>query len=75
MTLHKMYRQVLLDGSSLECGRLSICLLNNYYPKFNTIRYQVDCDDYRNQFTKLYNSDELDKAVDKYLSLKRKLYK
>ncbi len=75
MTLHNVYKQVLLDGSSLECGRLSLCLISDYHPRFKKTKYQVDCDDYRNQFSKIYDSSELDTAVKKYLKLKGNLYK
>lgn len=75
MTTEEIYKTILMDGSSVECNRLSLCCLNDYYPKLKKVRYQVDCDDYRLKFSQLYDKHELDKAVQKFLHIKRKLYK
>ena len=75
MTKEEIYKAILVDGSSVECNRLSLCCLNDYYPKLKKIKYQVDCDDYRFKFSQLYGVEELDQAIQKYIDLKGKLYK
>jgi|TARA_Y100000310_G_scaffold216664_1_gene217729 hypothetical protein len=75
MKKEEIYKTILMDGSSVECNRLSLCCLNDYYPKLKKVKYQVDCDDYRFKFSQLYETHELDKAVQKYVELKGKLYK
>jgi len=70
----EFYRSVLIDGSSVECGKLSLCCINDYYPRLKTLKYQVDCDDYRLKFSNMYNSSDLSKAIHKYIEIKRKLY-
>lgn len=74
MTKTNIYEQVLEDGSSVECNRLSLCCINDYLrsSRATSIRYQVDCDDYRLKFSQLY--EDLEKAVEKYVEIKRKLY-
>ena len=75
MTKTDLYEKVLEDGSSVECNRLSLCCINDYLRSsaIRGIRYQVDCDDYRFKFSQLY--EDLNKAVAKYVEIKRKLYK
>lgn len=75
MTTTNLYEKVLEDGSSVECNRLSLCCINDYLRSsgIRGIKYQVDCDDYRFKFSQLY--EDLDKAVAKYVEIKRKLYK
>jgi tRNA G26 N,N-dimethylase Trm1 len=74
MTKTDVYTTVLEDGSSVECNRLSLCCINDYLRNSGVrgIRYQVDCDDYRFKFSQLY--EDLEKAVKKYVEIKRKLY-
>jgi len=71
----EFYKSVLVDGSSVECSNLSLCCLNDYYPRLKNLRYQVDCDDYRLKFSQIYNSPDLGKAIKKYLEIKGTLYK
>tara|TARA_R100000808_G_scaffold5713_1_gene17209 strand:+ start:40900 stop:41130 length:231 start_codon:yes stop_codon:yes gene_type:complete len=71
----ELYKTVLIDGSSVECQKLSLCCLNDYYPRFKTLKYQVDCDDYRLKFSQIYDGPQLGQAISKYLEIKRKLYK
>lgn len=75
MTKTDVYARVLEDGSSVECNRLSLCCINDYLrsSSIRGVRYQVDCDDYKLKFSQLY--ENLEKAVDKYMEIKGKLYK
>ena len=75
MTKTDVYAKVLEDGSSVECNRLSLCCINDYLrnSSIRGVRYQVDCDDYKLKFSQLY--ENLEKAVDKYMEIKGKLYK
>jgi hypothetical protein len=71
MTKTDIYKKVIIDGSAVECNRLSLCCINDYM-KFSSnrnIKYQVDCDDYSQLF------DDIHEAVEKYIEIKRKLYK
>jgi hypothetical protein len=75
MTKTDIYKKVIIDGSAVECNRLSLCCINDYM-KFSSnrnIKYQVDCDDYRLKFSQLF--DDIHEAVEKYIEIKRKLYK
>tara|TARA_Y100000296_G_C5109438_1_gene224348 strand:+ start:506 stop:733 length:228 start_codon:yes stop_codon:yes gene_type:complete len=75
MSKTDIYKKVIIDGSAVECNRLSLCCINDYL-KFTSnrdIKYQVDCDDYRFKFSKLYG--DINDAVEKYVEIKGKLYK
>ena len=71
----EFYKSVLIDVSAVECSRLSLCCLNDYYPRLKSLKYQVDCDDYRFKFSQIYDTADLTKAIEKYIEIKRKLYK
>ena len=75
MSKTDIYKKVIIDGSAVECNRLSLCCINDYlkFASNKDIKYQVDCDDYRFKFSKLYN--DVNDAVEKYIEIKGKLYK
>ena len=82
MTINEIYKNVILDGCSIEIGKLSLCCVNNYIKVYSKtqckIQFQVHCEHYKmiksdgSPFTELY--DSLDTAVDKFLMLKSELY-
>jgi len=60
------------DRRYVEHKSVSICCINDFYElKSGKIKYQVHCDDYKNKFSRLYNS--LDIAVKKFMEIRRKL--
>jgi len=60
------------DGRYVEHKSVSICCINDFYElKSGKIKYQVHCDDYKNKFSRLY--DSLDIAVKKFMEIRRKL--
>ena len=60
------------NGRYVEYKTLSICCINDFYElKSDKIKYQVHCDDYKNQFSSLYHN--LDTAVKKFMEIRRKL--
>lgn len=78
MTQNEIYKNVILDGCTIEIGKLSICCINNYVKRHPIVQFQVHCEHYKmlkpdgNMFTELY--DNLDIAIDKFLMLKGELY-
>ena len=82
MNQHQIYKEIILDGCSVEIGKLSLCCINKYIknePKANSrLQFQVHCEHYKmlkqdgNVFSELY--DSLDTAIDKFLMLKSELY-
>ena len=71
-----LYREFVADeinnGRYVEYKTLSICCINDFYElKSDKIKYQVHCDDYKNQFSSLYRN--LDTAVKKFMEIRRKL--
>ena len=51
------YRNVLLDGCSIEYQRLSICDLRDYYNFYSKRKdpiFQVHCEDSKNRFLDIY---------------------
>lgn len=76
--MNDVYKSIILDGCSIEIGKLSLCCINHYVQKHPKLQFQVHCDhpkmlkDDGTVFTELY--DSLDMAVDKFLMLKGKLY-
>jgi len=67
------YTRTLLDGCSLQIKQLSVTQLNVNFTKYNQKEYQVFCDDYRIQFCEHYDDPFM--AVDKFIELKKALYK
>lgn len=82
MNQHQMYKEIILDGCSIEIGKLSLCCINRYIKNAvkasSKIQFQVHCEHYKmvhpdgNVFSELY--DDLDVAIDKFLMLKSELY-
>lgn len=78
MNQHQIYKEIILDGCSIEIGKLSLCCINNYVKKHTSLQFQVHCEHYKmvkpdgNVFSELY--DNLDIAIDKFLMLKSELY-
>lgn len=69
---HQIVKDAIISGCALEVGRLSICCINDYYGRGTTLKFQVDCEDYRKNFSHLFHS--LDNAVDLFVKTKKKLY-
>lgn len=68
----EIYKQVLLDGCSVEYYRLSIAKMPRHvYLNPRTNCYQVHCDHYKFQFSHLY--EDVDDAIEKFLELKGQL--
>lgn len=68
----QLYKKIIQDGCAVEYKQLSICILSDYYKGyFDGIIYQVDCEHPKVKHSELYKS--LDKAVSKFLELKRKI--
>ena len=60
------------DGRYVEHKSVSICCINDFYElKSGKSKFQVYCDDYKNKFSRLY--DSLDTAVKKFMEIRRKL--
>lgn len=72
MSEHEAYKFLLLGGTNFQYGRLSLCDLTNFmYSQItNNRRFQVHCDDPRNNFSKIY--EDPDSAITKFLELKKK---
>jgi hypothetical protein len=69
-TLKQQYKELLLDGSSIEYKKISICNIKNHLKTFNNYRplYQVHSDNPKMKFSDLYNN--LDDAVDKFFDIR-----
>ena len=77
-----MYKEIILDGCSIEIGKLSLCYINHYIKTHPKVRngplFQVHCEHHKmiksdgTPFSELYES--LDDAVDKFLVLKSEIY-
>jgi len=68
------YKNVLLDGCSIEYQKLSICDLRDYYNFYSrrkTPIYQVHCDDTKNRFSQIYK--DITDAVNSFVELKKKI--
>jgi hypothetical protein len=68
------YKNVLLDGCSIEYKKLSICDLRDYYDFYSrrkTPIYQVHCHDSKHRFSKIY--DNVGDAINRFVELKKKL--
>ena len=68
------YRNVLLDGCSIEYQRLSICDLRDYYNFYSKRRdpiFQVHCDNSKNRFSQIYK--DVNEAVNSFIEIKKKL--
>ena len=63
----------LLEGLSIEYGRLSLCDLRDYRHSiiFDDRRYQVHSDDKKHPWSGLY--DEMEPAIEKFLELKQQV--
>lgn len=71
-------KDLLIDGVEFQYGKLSLCDLTKYSAFRHDRRYQLFCDDQkihdekgRPGYYKVYTEQELDKAVMKFLEIKR----
>lgn len=62
-------RDILVNGGSVEVGRVTICDINDYYRygHFGKKRWQVDSDDYRMKHSELY--ENIGEAVGRFLKI------
>jgi len=69
----EVYKWCLEEGLSIEYGKLSLCDLANFRHSsiYHNRRYQVHCDDSKNEFSMLYG--ECGPAIEKFLELKKKV--
>lgn len=74
MNKHELFKQVIMQGCSLEIGKLTLCCIDHYYKHRHKkeLGFQVHVDHHKFQFTEVY--DDLDIAVDKFIALKHKIY-
>lgn len=63
-----VYAELLYNGISLEINRLCV----SPYKRLGRWFYQVHCDDFREQFSRMYK-DPFD-AAEQFVKLKNKLY-
>ena len=73
MTELEIYKQVLLNGCSLEANRVSLCLIDDYYPYRPMVKnnqYQVHSDNGREVYSNLFSN--IDEAVSEFVRLKKK---
>lgn len=68
-----LYAWCLNQGVNLQYGKLSLCDLRNfqYSNVRNDRKYQVHCDDPKNQWSMIY--DEVSPAISKFMELKMKV--
>jgi len=76
----QVIRDLLLDGVELTYGKLTLCDLTKYSAFRGTRRYQVFCDDNkirdekgRTGYYKVFQTQDIDKAVSKFLEIKQQL--
>lgn len=69
----ELYKWCILDGSSVQYGKLSLCDLRNfkYSNVFNNRQYQIHCDDNKYNWSKIY--DSLESAIEKFIEIQNKI--
>jgi len=73
-SVNNYYKNVLLDGCSIEYRKLSICDLRDYYNFYRKRRdplYQVHCDDPKHKFSKVYK--DINEAIRSFVTIQKKL--
>jgi len=65
-----LIRHLVNLGHTVEIGQLSICVL---YNQFYGYKFQVDSENSKYPYSKMYKEKDLDEAVEKFCEIKRTL--